>query len=58
VPAGPPIFCYPPLPDRRCAEAYAHPFPLSSHSPSMVILRMADESTQIGKTPFANDRYT
>ena len=42
MPAGPPIFCYPLLPDRRCAEAYAHPFPLSSHSPSMVSLRVDD----------------
>jgi hypothetical protein len=47
VPAGPPVFCYPLLPNRRCAEAYAHPFPLSSHSPSMVSLRMADYSGAI-----------
>ena len=44
VPAGPPIFCYTLLPDRRCAEANTHPFPLSSHSPSMVSLRMADHA--------------
>jgi len=44
VPAGPPIFCYPLLTDWRCAQAYAHPFPLSSHSPSMVSLRRADNA--------------
>ena len=44
MPAGPPIFCYPLLTDWRCAQAYAHPFPLSSHSPSMVSLRMTDHT--------------